>query len=118
MTPLSPTALEAAERAVKTCLASKEVSGYINSPNIIATAAITAYLAQAGKEGWVMVPVDRISAIWKEAEDCVPTNWCDGLLTGPKASRVPLDCPAVERLLLGIIKRIRDKAAAAQNGGE
>jgi len=85
---------------------------------LLATAAITAYLAQAEKEGWVMVPVDRISAIWKEAEDCVPTNWCDGLLTGPKASRVPLDCPAVERLLLGIIKRIRDKAAAAQNGGE
>ena len=136
---LSPTALEAAPKATYDVPLSDGdpfgtlvyMSDYVHPGslddmrrstmeilNTVATAAITAYLSQREKEGFVMVPVDRISAIWKEAEDCVPTNWCDGLLTGPKASRVPLDCPAVERLLLGIIKRIRDKAAAAQNGGE
>ena len=63
MTPLSPTALEAAARSVERCLTNKDVMGYINAPNTIATAAITAYLAQAGKEGWVLVPADTLAAI-------------------------------------------------------
>lgn len=44
-----------------------------------------------------------------EREACakrVPTNWCDSLLTGPAATRVPLDCPGVEKLLLGVRDRI------------
>lgn len=58
MTQLSPTALEAAAKA--TC---ESMHGNCNNAEYIsdyytqhATAAITAYLAQAEKEGWVMVP--------------------------------------------------------------
>lgn len=45
-----------------------------------------------------------------ERERCaklVPTNWCDPLLTGEKAAKIPLDCRAVEALLRGIQDRIR-----------
>ncbi len=65
MTPLSPTALEAAAKA--TC---ESMHGNCNNAEYIsdyytqhATAAITAYLAQAGKEGWVMVPKDNLEFI-------------------------------------------------------
>lgn len=37
----------------------------------------------------------------------VPTNWCDPLLTGPKAVKLPLDQRGVEKLLRGIQDRIR-----------
>ena len=56
MAQLSPTALEAAATAMRV------LHGHYGTPtpNAIAsaTAAITAYLAQAEKEGWVMVPLD------------------------------------------------------------
>jgi hypothetical protein len=42
-----------------------------------------------------------------ECAKLVPTNWCDHLLTGPGAPRVPLDCRGVEQLLRGIQDRIR-----------
>ncbi len=52
---LSPTALEAAAKVMCREMddAWKDGRDYWKS---VATAAITAYLAQAGKEGWVMVP--------------------------------------------------------------
>lgn len=62
MTTLLPTALEAAAKAV---LVEMDDRGLLKDvgddlfdeiKNAVATAAITAYLAQAGKEGWVMVP--------------------------------------------------------------
>lgn len=42
-----------------------------------------------------------------ECAKCVPTNWCDELLTGPNALRPPLDDRGVEQLLRGIQDRIR-----------
>lgn len=79
MTPLSPTALEAAAKAVEQDL-SRDMAAWVerytgphgcdddapeppkgnyrSTPARLATAAITAYLAQAQKEGWVMVPVE------------------------------------------------------------
>ena len=50
MTQLSPTALKAARVAWL-----ESASDYTRLDTSI-SAAITAYLAQAGKEGWVMVP--------------------------------------------------------------
>lgn len=61
---LSPTALESAAVAA---LVEMDDRGLLKDvgddlfdeiKNAVATAAITAYLAQAGKEGWVMVPRD------------------------------------------------------------
>jgi hypothetical protein len=42
-----------------------------------------------------------------ECAKCVPTNWCDVLLTGPDAPKGPLDSRGVERLLRGVQDRIR-----------
>ena len=56
MTQLSPTALKAARVAWL-----ESASDYTRLDTSI-SAAITAYLAQREKEGWMMVPVDRISA--------------------------------------------------------
>lgn len=61
MTQLSPTALEAAAKAVEAAeLAWKAANGGDNAScidcpdEVKATAAVTAYLAQAEKEGWMM----------------------------------------------------------------
>lgn len=44
----------------------------------------------------------------KECAKCVPTNWCDALLTGPDAPRnLPFSNRDVEQLLRGIQDRIR-----------
>ena len=76
---LSPTALEEAAKAISistgdepdklTYAREMQCSGNDREPQYRwqywtehATAAITAYLAQREKEGWMMVPVDRISA--------------------------------------------------------
>lgn len=75
MTPISPTALESAELAVHRCRTSL--------PNIVATAAITAYLAQAEKEGWVMVPKEPTVAMVRsgakgsgeDSEGCAIGAW-------------------------------------------
>lgn len=50
----------------------------------------------------------------EECAKCVPTNWCDVLLTGPTASRPPLDNRAVEELLRGIQDRIRSLQSRRQ----
>ena len=57
MTQLSPTALEAAAKAMHS---TEPWSSFWSTDDarLLATAAITAYLAQAEKEGWVMVPVE------------------------------------------------------------
>lgn len=50
------------------------------------------------------------AAVTAERERCaklVPTNWCDPLLSGEQANKVPLDCRGVEALLRGIQDRIR-----------
>jgi predicted RNA-binding Zn-ribbon protein involved in translation (DUF1610 family) len=46
----------------------------------------------------------------EERERCakaIPDNWCDSLLTGKGAAKIPMDCPGIERLLKGVAKRIR-----------
>ena len=66
MTQLSPTALEAAHVAWL-----KASSKYSRVDDEL-TAAITAYLAQAGKEGWVMVPAGlarKVTSIARRNED-------------------------------------------------
>lgn len=50
---------------------------------------------------------DARDAVIEECAKCIPTNWCDPLLTGPTAGKTPLDCRAVEQLLRGIQDRIR-----------
>ncbi len=53
---LLPTPLEEAAKAIR---AERGLFGKPNASTITqATAAITTYLAQAGKEGWVMVPLN------------------------------------------------------------
>lgn len=54
------------------------------------------------------------AAIVEECAKCVPTNWCDVLLTGPEAGKTPLDCRGVEKLLRGIQDRIRSLSAEPQ----
>ena len=51
--------------------------------------------------------VERLVAV-------VPTNWCDSLLTGPKAviGKPPYGCPDIERLLNALRERLRTEAVA------
>jgi hypothetical protein len=56
-----------------------------------------------------------------ERERCarlVPTNWCDPLLSGPGAPKLPLSAREVEVLLRGIQDRIRanEQIAGKENG--
>lgn len=70
-----------------------------------------------GKPDALKRAVDRASrktaieaAVAAERKRCaalVPTNWCDPLLTGEGAAKLPLDGRAVEALLRGIQDRIR-----------
>jgi len=86
---LSPTALEEAAKAISistgdepsklTYAREMQCSGNDREPQYRwqywtehATAAITSYLAQAGKEGWVMVPLNlarRVTSIARRNED-------------------------------------------------
>ena len=50
---------------------------------------------------------DAVSAERKRLAALVPTNWCDPLLTGPEAVKLPLEGRGVEKLLRGIQDRIR-----------
>lgn len=62
---------------------------------------------QQEREIWARIQV----AVAEERERCanmVPMNWCDPLLTGPKAVKLPVGhARAVEALLRGIRDRIR-----------
>ena len=55
-----------------------------------------------------------MSAKTKEAVDAVPSNWCDPLLTGPKAviGKPPYDCRDIERLLNAIRIRVHNAQSA------
>ena len=59
---LSATALETAAKAMH---GAEPWSSFWSTDDarLLATAAITAYLAQAGKEGWVMVPAEPTEAM-------------------------------------------------------
>lgn len=53
----------------------------------------------------------RAAGIAEERERCaklVPTNWCDNLLSGKDAPKLPMDGHGVETLLRGIRDRIRN----------
>lgn len=41
-----------------------------------------------------------------EAAKCIPTNWCDSLLTGPDGIKVPATCADIEKLLHGVAEAI------------
>lgn len=51
---------------------------------------------------------DAVAAERERCAKLVPTNWCDPLLTGDGAAKLPLDGPAVEALLRGVRDRIRN----------
>lgn len=63
---LLPTPLEEAAKAMHS---TEPWSSFWSTDDarLLATAAITAYLAQAGKEGWVMVPAIPTQAMLKNA---------------------------------------------------
>ena len=49
-----------------------------------------------------------VEKLIQDAAACVPTNWCDSLLTGPEGIGLPpYDCPKIERLLRGVQERIK-----------
>lgn len=97
-----PTPLEEAAKAMR---AERGLYGRPSTSSMIqTTAAITAYLAQAEKEGWVMVPVNPTDAMIEAGCDNNPTQWNEGTDLG-FAADVAND---IYRAML----------AAAQHGGE
>ncbi len=97
---LFPTALEAAAKAMHS---SQPWSSFwsINDARLLATAAITAYLAQAEKEGWVMVPREPTWQMQVAGRDAILAEDDDLDLSTD-------DARAAYRAML----------AAAQNGGD
>jgi hypothetical protein len=55
-------------------------------------------------------------AVIEECAKCIPTNWCDPLLTGTEAPKGPFDNRDLERLLRGIQDRIRACKSAEERG--
>jgi len=122
---LSPTALEEAAKAVEQDL-SRDMAAWVerytgphgcdddapeppkgnyrSTPTRLATAAITAYLAQAEKEGWVMVPKVASEAMLKAGARKARLN--DSKMQ---------DAPGYEGECHDIYAAM---IAAAQNGGE
>lgn len=49
-----------------------------------------------------------VAAERKRCANLVPTNWCDPLLTGKAAAKLPLGAREIEALLRGIQDRIRN----------
>lgn len=81
MTTLLPTALEAAAKAFQT--AYHEHADTLDGYESMLAAAITAYLAQARKEGWVMVPVGlarKVTSIARRNEDAPEITELSALL--------------------------------------
>jgi hypothetical protein len=68
------------------------------------------------KPKFKFVPDNVRNLVIEECANCVPRNWCDELLTGPKAPKGPLDSRDVERLLCGIQDRIRALKSAEERG--
>lgn len=50
---------------------------------------------------------EAVAAERERCAKCVPTNWCDSLLTGRDAPKPPLGERSIEALLRGIQDRIR-----------
>lgn len=105
MTPLSPTALEAAAKAFQH--AYHEHADTLEGYEAMLAAAITAYLAQAEKEGWVMVPLNptpaMIDAGTRETEPSPQSDYW--------FSPIDLSDNQAEQCYRAML-------AAAQNGGE
>lgn len=135
MTQLSPTALEgAADQLRRLEQGGKRLNDWSMLPKATkrkwcdkATAAITAYLAQAGKEGWVMVPKEASARIIAAAFPSTDRDVLSGddLKTGAAAIMIlegPADLgaitgPAVKEAA-AMCKDYRTMLAAAQNGGD
>ena len=103
MTPLSPTALEAAAKAAQAKRTELQHAPLARIYPDLCTAAITAYLAQAEKDGWVLVPVNPTDAMIAAGCDNNPTQWNEGTDLGFAAD-----------VANGIYRAM---LAAAQNGG-
>jgi len=96
MTQLSPTALEEAAKALyrefenRPLYAQTQMNGVI--ANECATAAITAYLAQREKEGFVEVPLNlarRVTSIARRNEDAPEIHELSTLLTAAQNGGEP-----------------------------
>jgi len=48
----------------------------------------------------------QVSVLESRVLDCIPSNWCDPLLTGPRGIAVPAGCPDIERLLNAIRAKV------------
>ena len=88
---LFPTALEAAAKAMHS---SQPWSSFwsINDARLLATAAITAYLAQREKEGFVEVPLNlarRVTSIARRNEDAPEIHELSTLLTAAQNGGEP-----------------------------
>lgn len=135
MTQLSPTALEEAATKLDPdafavdefgCYALVSAASRRASARIHATAAITAYLAQAEKEGWVMVrgaEVDGLRSALKGLSDMYAWTWdkvdgglmmsSSGVERFEKAHQRAYEVLYPDRPLIS-----EDDDEAAQNGGE
>ena len=54
-----------------------------------------------------LLPASAVADMRERCAKAIPDNWCDPLLTGKGAQKIPLDCGGVERLLQAVQKRIR-----------
>lgn len=72
---LSPTALEEAAKAYRDVTFNALT---LDECRDASSAAITAYLAQAGKEGWVMVPRDLTPDMIVQGYEHVNRDLCEG----------------------------------------
>ena len=51
---------------------------------------------------------DTSGVVLTDLLDCVPSNWCDPLLTGPRAVW-PADAPYSNNDLVGVLNAVRDR---------
>ncbi|MGB3042521.1 MAG: hypothetical protein WBB98_04985 [Xanthobacteraceae bacterium] len=130
MTQLSPTALEAAAKAVyESKLIVKPRAPWDDGISTVTKtfckqageAAITAYLAQVGKEGWVMVPGEITEAMrwatWIDQSRHVGANDQEARVL---AGRRMIDNPEQKAMDESAYRAMiaNRPLAAAQNGGE
>lgn len=134
MTPLSPTALEEAAKAYRDVTFNALT---LDECRDAATAAITAYLAQASREGWVMVPARTARSLamffaWAMQDGPFDGDDLDGASIQDKAESLglinatkfdpkkhgdkPWAAPGDEWFV--IADDVQGLLAAAQNGGE
>ena len=83
---------------------------------------------QAGCAGAHMVATSRrpratnktMTRAEQRALDTIPQNWCDPLLTGPRAviGKPPYDCRDIERLLLKVRADVQVALQRAKRGNK